>query len=48
MVKDEENTDVDNTFFASVSSCLLDTWPSELEDRNGEQNEASIIHRDGQ
>lgn len=46
MIKDE----VLNTSFASVfsrkASCLLGTQPSELEGRNGEQNEASIIQED--
>jgi len=47
VTKDEEKADVLNTCFASVcnnkTGCSLDTQPPEQEDRDGEQNEASII-----
>lgn len=42
--KDEKRCKVLGNFFASVFSdktgCLLDTQPSELEERDGKQNEA--------
>jgi len=50
VTKDEEEVEVPNTFFASVftskTSSSQGTWPPELEDKDGEQNEASIIRRE--
>jgi len=47
VTKDEEEDEVLNVFFASVfnskTSYSWGTQPPELEDRNGEQNEALII-----
>ncbi|KAK4825063.1 hypothetical protein QYF61_023067 [Mycteria americana] len=47
VTKDEEKDKILNAFFASVfnskTSCSLGTQPPELEDRDGEQNEAPII-----
>ncbi|KAK4811142.1 LOW QUALITY PROTEIN: hypothetical protein QYF61_019773 [Mycteria americana] len=47
VTKDEEKAEVLNAFFASVfnskTSCSPDTQPPELEDRDGEENEAPII-----
>ena len=49
MTKDEEKIEELDALFASVfnskTSCFLGTQPPELEDRDREQNEASIIHR---
>ncbi|KAK4827457.1 hypothetical protein QYF61_018178 [Mycteria americana] len=47
VTKDEEKAEVLNAFFASVfnskTSCCPGTQPLELQDRDGEQNEAPII-----
>ena len=47
VTKGEEKAEVLNAFFTSVfnskTSCSPGTWPPELEDREGEQNEAPII-----
>ena len=47
MTEDEEKVEVLNAFFVSVlnsqTSCSWGTQPPELEDRDGEQNEAPII-----
>ena len=47
MTKEEQKAEVLNAFFASVfnskTSCSLGTQPPELEDGDGEQNEALII-----
>jgi len=44
VTKDEEKAEVVNAYFVSVlnskTSCSQDTQPAELEDRDGEQNEA--------
>lgn len=47
MIKKEKKAEAHNALFASVfnskSSCFRGTQLSELEDRDGEQNEAPII-----
>lgn len=50
MTKDEVRAEGLNALFASVfnskTSCSLGTQPPKLEDRDGEQNEASTIQRE--
>ena len=50
VTKDKEKAEVLNTCFASAcnskTSCSQGTQPPELEDIDGEQNEASIIQRE--
>lgn len=50
VTKDGEKAEVLNASFASVfdskTNCFLDIQSSELEDRDGEQNEALIIQKE--